>query len=944
MGNTDATVHRNTPDVMVQSNRGLVVLEIGYHRHPNSTEETQERITRHSYNSCGFLMRSADPRLGQKGLANFTYLNDLSGGRLRTNSVDAGTSIMLNDTASRPLLKLTSILIRDDGADDFTQAVTHTYEYEGVNLLGRPLSVSDQVAGGSAWITERFVYAGDSPANKRLNLVGQCICHYDPAGLLMSDSMSIAGCELSNTRRLLKDADLPDTLADWQGPDSSTWNKSLNNETYTSLNMPDATGKIRISIDAAGHQQRVEYQIAGEPKSCWLTVNAGHERPIMTAIAYSANGKKLHEVHGNGIVSTCRYDPRAQYLTALRTERPSGHKAGSKLLQELRYQYDPVGNVLLAEDASQQTRVWRNQNVVPENHYVYDSLYQLVSATGREMANAARQSSSMPRVLVPIPTDRDAYTNYVRTYRYDSACNLTQIVHTAPATGNSYTTLITVSDRSNRAVSDWFTENPNHVEDLFTPNGQQRQLTPGQILAWTTRGTLQMVAPIVRNGGTNDVERYLYDANSQRVLKASMQVSHNSTQRQRIVYLPSLELRVSFSGAVEKEQLQIISMSTSERAQARLLHWKSGKPPELSADAVRYSFGNLTGSVSLEVGDDGKVISIEEYYPYGGTSLWAARSATEASYKLVRYSGQERDATGLYYYGYRYYQPWCGRWLSADPAGTVDGLNLFTMVRNNPTGQIDALGLVLIIAQGLSEFPEDEIDKVLQALQDARNALDTVTQPDQDLLATEMKSFFGPNYAMETNQIINTWKTTNNLLAEYDTPYQGYPKFYRISQDASPTIAQVSLDDPESRIFIHDDFFLDELTDESRAAALIHEASHLEGVDSFQLPGAKTEDYYYLSDSTPLSDSFKKVVEGVLEEHQIKAPEAFFEQIAISNNMSIFGINENFMSYADGEGIQDLTLAEAVQVYNHVPSLRTKIASRNADNIAYSAMKMAARL
>ncbi|WP_226857736.1 RHS repeat-associated core domain-containing protein, partial [Enterobacter cloacae complex sp. P31C] len=55
----------------------------------------------------------------------------------------------------------------------------------------------------------------------------------------------------------------------------------------------------------------------------------------------------------------------------------------------------------------------------------------------------------------------------------------------------------------------------------------------------------------------------------------------------------------------------------------------------------------------------------------------------------VRYSGKERDATGLYHYGYRYYQPWSGRWLSADPAGTVDGLNLFRMCRNNPVTHTD---------------------------------------------------------------------------------------------------------------------------------------------------------------------------------------------------------------------------------------------------------------
>ncbi len=74
--------------------------------------------------------------------------------------------------------------------------------------------------------------------------------------------------------------------------------------------------------------------------------------------------------------------------------------------------------------------------------------------------------------------------------------------------------------------------------------------------------------------------------------------------------------------------------------------------------------------------------------------MLASRNTVEAKYKTVRYSGKERDATGLYYYGYRYYQPWLGRWLSADPAGTIDGLNLYRMVRNNPVGLMDGDGLM----------------------------------------------------------------------------------------------------------------------------------------------------------------------------------------------------------------------------------------------------------
>lgn len=92
--------------------------------------------------------------------------------------------------------------------------------------------------------------------------------------------------------------------------------------------------------------------------------------------------------------------------------------------------------------------------------------------------------------------------------------------------------------------------------------------------------------------------------------------------------------------------------------------------------------------------EDGCIISVEEYYPYGGTSVWSGSSETEADYKTVRYSGKEQDATGLYYYGYRYYQTWAGRWTSADPAGTADGLNMYRMCRNNPVTFRDSYGLL----------------------------------------------------------------------------------------------------------------------------------------------------------------------------------------------------------------------------------------------------------
>ncbi|OQB93714.1 MAG: tRNA(Glu)-specific nuclease WapA precursor [Verrucomicrobia bacterium ADurb.Bin118] len=48
--------------------------------------------------------------------------------------------------------------------------------------------------------------------------------------------------------------------------------------------------------------------------------------------------------------------------------------------------------------------------------------------------------------------------------------------------------------------------------------------------------------------------------------------------------------------------------------------------------------------------------------------------------------------TGLLYYGYRYYDPDTGRWLSRDPLGEEGGLSLYGFVGNQPVTQVDKLG------------------------------------------------------------------------------------------------------------------------------------------------------------------------------------------------------------------------------------------------------------
>ncbi|NCC60832.1 MAG: RHS repeat-associated core domain-containing protein [Verrucomicrobiae bacterium] len=63
----------------------------------------------------------------------------------------------------------------------------------------------------------------------------------------------------------------------------------------------------------------------------------------------------------------------------------------------------------------------------------------------------------------------------------------------------------------------------------------------------------------------------------------------------------------------------------------------------------------------------------------------------------TKYTDSETD---LVYYGYRYYSPALGRWLSRDPIEERGGLNLYAFVNNDPVNRWDKLGL-----QGMGIMP-----------------------------------------------------------------------------------------------------------------------------------------------------------------------------------------------------------------------------------------------
>ena len=348
------------------------------------------------------------------------------------------------------------------------------------------------------------------------------------------------------------------------------------------------------------------------------------------------------------------------------------------------------------------TGYYRNQATNGTRQFTYDALYQLLSATGRENAN----NTGIQYSTLPVMSDGSQYVNYTRSYHYDDSGNLSTLTHTGAA---SFTRTMTTESTSNRSVqqNDGGPQTPDEVADWFDANGNlltlQASASGTDGLAWDGSNNLQSVTLVSRSSGDNDREIYQYSG-SQRVRKQTRTLLNGDTglwDVDEVRYLPGLELRRSWQETAEgdsasSEELHVIT-GQAGRAGIRILHWEIGEPDGIENNQVRWSVDDNIGSLSLELDAEGQLISREEYYPFGGTAVWAAHSEVEADYKTVRYSGKERDGTGLYYYGHRYYAPWLCRWVSADPAGEVDGLNLFRMVRNNPVTWWDASGLQITI-------------------------------------------------------------------------------------------------------------------------------------------------------------------------------------------------------------------------------------------------------
>jgi RHS repeat-associated protein len=553
------------------------------------------------------------------------------------------------------------------------------------DTISRPENVWAKDKSGEATTLRQHLIYGDSAGltdPEDQNYLGKLYQHYDDAGLTQINNYDFKGNVTEKFRQVISDAELLSVLGgltvdcyrvDWTGLDTAR----LDTQEHQTNSAYDALNRITELIypEDTGSERKVllpTYNNAGALEKVVLFDDiGGTPSTYVNHIAYNAKGQRLLIALGNGVMTRYTYDQKTFRLKRQRTETYSESSwtftSGGSVKQDTAYQYDLVGNILATNESTTNCGVGASNNLLRE--FDYDSLYRLLSATGRENAPT----------ITPIwddsyrSTDNSTTTAYTQNYQYDKMGNILELQHIG---ANNFTRNFNYNTSTNNKLQSIDIGMTNYAFS-YDANGNQLTETSNRKFEWDYADRMRSFY-VEASGSITKYTQYLYDAGGNRVKKLTWVVGGNYDCS---TYIDGIfEYRTD--GTDEQNTLHVMD-DKSRIATLRIGDDFGDTTPE-----IKYNLEDHLGSSTIQLETNGATINKEEYYPFGETSF--------GSYvkKRYKYCGKERDdESGLYYYGARYYNAWTCRFVSVDPkAGKFSHQSPYCyadcnpIVKNDPTG------------------------------------------------------------------------------------------------------------------------------------------------------------------------------------------------------------------------------------------------------------------
>ena len=690
-----AAKHSETPSVLHFDTLGRVVLSIEHNKN-NTTNADEFYRTKLKLDTEGNLRSVTDARElaenGNKGNTVMQYKYDMLGNQVYQNSMDAGQRWLLTNLLGKPLRTWDERNHEFRYFYDILQRPTLGIVLEGDGIT--PIDhIFDRVFYGESLLTAN---RGNEATLQARNVLGQVVQHFDTGGLVDIPNYDFKGNPVSTTRKLFRKYK---EVANWT--DANLLIDLEPGAGFTFTSETDALGRITRQVSPDGSIITPSYNEAGFFDG-ETVLHPGTVLPTayIKNIDYNEKGQREKIIYGNDVNTKFYYDKETFRLKRLESKRQNGDP-----LQDWYYTYDPVGNITHIEDKNIPVQFFDNQKIVGISAYTYDALYRLIEATGREN-NAALAFGNCDNwndkaYFQQVKTgDPMAARNYTQRYQYDAVGNIMEMKHLAA--GGNWTRNYEYETGNNRLKTTSIGDNGNPANytnyNYHLKHGYLEELPHLENISWNFK---EEVISTIRQRCTDNnipvITYYQYDGSGQRIRKITENQSVAdgipSVKEERI-YLAGYELYKKHSGSnVGLERISLSLMDEGHRFV--MVETRNNVDDGTEIQLVRYQLHNHIGSAAMEL--DGtpaaRIISYEEYHPFGTTAYQAKNSDIKSAAKRYRYTGMERDEeTGLGYHSARYYLPWLGRWLSSDPIGIEDGLNLYSFVRNNPLKYNDKLG------------------------------------------------------------------------------------------------------------------------------------------------------------------------------------------------------------------------------------------------------------
>lgn len=546
-------------------------------------------------------------------------------------------------------------------------------------------------------LTASLIYGEKHPTAKDFNLCGQIWKQMDQSGVTTFSKYDNRGNCTAKSTQLCKEYKAG---VSWHG------HVEVETTVYEHQDLYNHHGQVVESQDANNNRTRKSYDRLGRLTQISLSSSAATRnsdwKPIVSQTTFAADDLVLTITYGNESHASYTYEGFTRQLENEKVRDKNG-----KVLEDVTTTYDCLGRKIRKVNDAQQDVFFRNQQIKPVSSYTYDVLGQLVAATGREQIDSSNGNGSMAKPYSSAESlasqgqrSEQQLCEFLELYEYDRAGNMTSMSHRPTSDSKvggwtrryfyeepSFLDPNVSSNRLSRTVV-------SGTEERYGYDGDAGQLglitsMPGfSSLQW---GYHQMLSSSSKQRVTNGVPEttyFVYNHQGQRVRKVTERASSNDSSGSKMadtIRFGEAKIEMVFTGS---GTLQRTSKASSIAGASRIASVES------QDDFTRDVLFRYEVSPSLELDAQGRLINYEEYSPYGACTFKASAGQIGASreYRFRRYL---RDSeTGLDLCGARYYASWIGRWLSPDPAGTVDGPNLYGYCTNDPINFVDSEGTV----------------------------------------------------------------------------------------------------------------------------------------------------------------------------------------------------------------------------------------------------------